>query len=163
MDARDKLKAEAGPSEMKMILGWLFVFRRLLIFLPKNKLIAWTTNINKLLIKGSSTTKELESTIFLLGHLALVVPGVHHFLSHLCELQQLAIHCRLISISKDCQEDLLLMLHFLNIAKQGINMNLVAFRHPTHVYQSDSCPFGRGDYSDKGFAWRFEIPEDLRF
>ncbi len=140
MDARDKLKAEAGPSETKMILGWFFDFRRLLISLPKNKFIAWTMNINKLLVKGSSTTKELESTIGPLGHLALVVPGIHHFLSHLRELHQLATRHRLIRISKDCHKDLLLMLHFLNIAKQGINMNLVGFRRPTHVYRLDSCP-----------------------
>jgi hypothetical protein len=63
MDARDKLKAEAGPSKMKMILGWSFDFRHLLISLPENKFIAWTTNINKLLVKGSSTAKKLESTI----------------------------------------------------------------------------------------------------
>ncbi len=55
------------------------------------------------------------------------------------------------------------MLCFLDIAKQGIDMNLVAFRHPTHVYRSDPCPFGLRGYLDKGFAWRFEIPEDLRF
>jgi hypothetical protein len=55
------------------------------------------------------------------------------------------------------------MLQFLKIARQGIDMNLVAFRCPTHVYRSDSCPFGLRGYSDEGFAWRFEIPEDLRF
>jgi hypothetical protein len=27
MDARDKLKAKAGLSETKMILGWMFDFR----------------------------------------------------------------------------------------------------------------------------------------
>jgi hypothetical protein len=55
------------------------------------------------------------------------------------------------------------MLCFLDIAKNGINMNLIAFRRPTHVYQPDSCPFGLGGYLDKGFAWRFEMPEDLLF
>jgi hypothetical protein len=120
-------------------------------------------NINKLLVEGSSTAKELELTIGRLGHLALVVPGVHHFLSRLRELQQLATHRRSIRISEDCHEDFLLMLCFLNIAKQGINMNLVAFHRPTHVYWLDSCPFGLEGYSDEGFAWRFEIPEDLRF
>jgi hypothetical protein len=55
------------------------------------------------------------------------------------------------------------MLWFLEIARQGINMNLVAFRRPTHVYRSDSCPFGLRGYSDEGFAWRFKIPKDLRF
>jgi hypothetical protein len=55
------------------------------------------------------------------------------------------------------------MLRFLDIAKKGIDMNLIAFRKPTHIYRSDSCPFGLGGHSDEGFAWRFEIPEDLRF
>jgi hypothetical protein len=55
------------------------------------------------------------------------------------------------------------MLRFLEIARQDINMNLIAFRRPTHVYWSDSCPFSLGGYSDEGFAWWFEIPEDLRF
>jgi hypothetical protein len=161
MDARDKLKAEAGLSEKKMILGWSFDFRRLLISLPKNKFIAWTSTINKLLVDGLSTPKELESTIGRLGHLTLVVPGVHHFLSHLRELQQLSTHRRSIRLSDHCREDLLLMLWFLEIARQGIDMNLVAFRRPTHVYRSDCCPFGLGGYSDEGFAWRFEITEDL--
>jgi hypothetical protein len=63
MDARDKLKAEAGHSEKKMILGWLFDFQRLLISLPENKFIAGTLTINKLLVGGLSTAKELKSTI----------------------------------------------------------------------------------------------------
>jgi hypothetical protein len=116
MDLRDKLKAEAGLSKKKMILGWLFDFQHLLISLPENKFIAWTSTINKLLVDGLSTAKELELTIGQLGHLALVVPGVHHFHSCLRELQQLASHRRSIRLSDDCCEDLLLMLWFLEIA-----------------------------------------------
>jgi hypothetical protein len=163
MDARDKLIAEAGPTEMKIILGWDFDFQKLLISLPENKFIAWMTNIRKLLVKGSTTAKELKSTIGQLGHLALVVPGINNFLSRLRELQQLATRRRLICISKACRDDLLLMLHFIDISKQGIDMNLVAFRQPTHVYRSDSCPFSLRGYSDERFGWRFKIPEDLRF
>ena len=118
-----------------MILGWMFDFRRLRISLPENKFIAWTTTINKLLANGSSTAKELESTIGRLGHLALAVPGVHHFLSRLRELQRLAIHHRSVRLSDDCCKDLLLMLRFLEIARQGIDMNLLAFCRPTHVYR----------------------------
>jgi hypothetical protein len=93
MDARDKLLAEAGLSETKVVLGWFFHFRKLQISLPENKFIAWTTNVSKLIVEGTTTAKELESTIGQLGHLALVVPGVHHFLSRLRELQQRATHC----------------------------------------------------------------------
>jgi len=42
-------------------------------------------------------------------------------------------------------------------------MNLLVFRKPTHVYRSDSCPHGLGGYSHMGFAWRFYLPEELRF
>jgi hypothetical protein len=42
-------------------------------------------------------------------------------------------------------------------------MNLITFRKQTHVYKADSCPYGLGGYSDKGFVWRFEISADLRF
>jgi hypothetical protein len=55
------------------------------------------------------------------------------------------------------------MLCFLDIAKKGIDMSLVAFCQPSHIYWSDSCPFGLRGYLDKGFAWRFEILEDLHF
>ena len=81
MDAWDKLFAEAGLAEIKMILGWEFDFRHPKISLPKNKFIAWTTHVNQLLVAGLTTAKELKSTIGRLGHLALVVPGVYHFLT----------------------------------------------------------------------------------
>ncbi len=166
MDARYKLFAEANLTETKMILGWEFDFQRLKILLSKNKFIAWTTasmDVNQLLAAGTTTAKELELTIGYLGHLALVVPGVYHFLSRLCKIQRLAMHRRSIRISNICRNDSLLMLWFLNIAKKEIDMNLIAFLKPTHVYWSDSCPFGLGSYSDKDFAWRFEILEEFFF
>ncbi len=42
-------------------------------------------------------------------------------------------------------------------------MNQIAFRKPTHVYWSDSCPAGIGGYSHEGFAWRWKIPSVLQF
>jgi hypothetical protein len=140
MDARDKLFAKAGLTKLKMILGWEFVFRRLRISLPENKFITWTTDVNHLLAAGTTTAKELESTIGQLGHLALVVPGVYHFLSRLCKLQQLATHCCSTRINDNGRGNLLLMLQFLDISKNGIDMNLILSRKPTHVYGLDSCP-----------------------
>ena len=106
MDARDKLFAEAGLTELKMILGWEFDFRRLKAALPKNKFIAWTTDVSQLLDNRTTMAKALELTIGRLGHLALIVPGVHHFLSRLRELQHMATHRRSIQINKPCQADL---------------------------------------------------------
>ena len=42
-------------------------------------------------------------------------------------------------------------------------MNLIAYRKPTHVFRSDSCPQGLGGYSHEGWAWRFYIPPELQF
>ena len=51
----------------------------------------------------------------------------------------------------------------LNKAKEGIDMNLLAFRLPNCIYYSDSCPAGLRGYSDQGNAWRFKLPDDLQF
>ena len=53
---------------------------------------------------------------------------------------------------------------FLKIVCSGINMNLLTYRKPTHVYRADSQSFGPlGHYSVKGETWRWYIPEELRF
>ena len=53
----------------------------------------------------------------------------------------------------ECRLDLGLMMKFLDKAHDGIDMNLLSFRRPTHINRSDSC----------GFAWRFELQPGLRF
>jgi hypothetical protein len=44
-----------------------------------------------------------------------------------------------------------------------ISLNSIAFCRPTHVYCSDSCPAGLRGYNDKGFVWRWYIPEPIKF
>ena len=142
MEARNKLSAEAGLEETKTILGWLIDFCRLTISLPSNKFITWTESINEILTHGTSTAKELETTIGRLGHLGAIMPFVYHFLSRLRNLQKKATNRRTINIPQDCHDDLKLMLSFLHKAHTGIDMNLIAFRRPMHIYRSDSCPYG---------------------
>ena len=60
-------------------------------------------------------------------------------------------------------KDLELMKEILEKAKNGIDMNLLAFRAPDRTYYSDSCPAGLGGYSDQGHAWRFLVPPHLQF
>jgi hypothetical protein len=148
---------------MKTILGWLIDFCRLTISLPSNKFIAWTESINKILTRGTLTTKELETTIGQLGHLGAIMPFVYYFLSRLRNLQKKATNRRTIDICQDCHDDLNLMLSFLHKAHTGIDMNLIAFRRPMHIYRSDSCPYGLGGYLHEEFAWRFKLPENYRF
>lgn len=84
--AERKLKAEAGLTEVKVILGWTWDLRSLIISLPYNKWTAWSAEILDMIVEGEVPTTHLESTIGRLGHLALVLPLVHHFLSRLQEL-----------------------------------------------------------------------------
>ena len=163
MAALNKLLAKAGPEEVKVILGWICDFRRLIISLPENKFIAWRESIENMILIGKTTAKELERTIGRLVHVGMVLPKIHHFLSRLRDLQWRAINRRSIKINQVCIDDLKLMLFFLDHSKQGIDMNLLAYRKPTKVYRSDSCPHGLGGYSSDGWAWRWYLPQDLLF
>jgi hypothetical protein len=55
------------------------------------------------------------------------------------------------------------MLQTIEKAYDGIDINIVTFRRPTHVYHSDSSPYGLGGYSNEGYAWRFKLPNELLF
>jgi hypothetical protein len=49
MEARNKLVAEAGLTEIKTFLGWLIDFRRMTIALPDNKFKAYSLSISEML------------------------------------------------------------------------------------------------------------------
>jgi hypothetical protein len=55
------------------------------------------------------------------------------------------------------------MLLFLDIGGEGVDMNLITYLAPTHVYHSDLCPASLGGYSNGGFAWHYSIPQSLQF
>jgi hypothetical protein len=161
MIARNKLTAEGSLSETKLILGWLFNFRTLILSLPDHKFIAWTAAIQKMVTSKCTTSKDLETTIRQMGHVGFVIPWVHHFLSRLHSLHFRSENCRFIIINKTCMKDLELMTGILTKAHKGIDMNLLAFCTPDRVYHSDSCPAGLGGYSNQGHDWRFQIPANL--
>ena len=162
MAALNKLIAEAGLEEENTILGWLFNFRKLLISLPENKYTAWSDGIKEMMEEGKAKCSDLETLVGRLTHLSMVIPGVNHFLSRLRDLHIRSKNRRSIKISDVCMADLDLMLFFLGKAKLGIDMNLLSYRRPTHIYRSDSCPAGLGGYSCEGWAWRYYLPEHLK-
>jgi hypothetical protein len=133
------------------------------ITLPDNKFHAYSVAISEMLKRGWTSKGELERNIGQWVHLRQIVPTVHHFLSRLRFLKQQAENRWQITINKRCKEDLLFLLFVLGKCHQGIDLNLIAFRQPTHVYRSDSCPAGLGGYSHEGFAWRFYLPDNLKF
>ena len=163
MKAMKKLEAEALLQEIKMILGWEINFHWLLLKLPENKFIAWTAAIVKMLEEGTSTAKNLETNIGRLVHLSMAIPFIHHFMSRLRNLHSTAVKRRSVKINGEYRKDLEMMLSFLKMANDGISMNSIAFRKPTHVYHSDSCPHGLGGYSHEGWAWQWYLPENLLF
>jgi hypothetical protein len=163
MEARNKLHLEALLEEQKTILGWFIDFRRLLIQLPDNKFKAWATAITKMIADGSSTAKEIEQNIGRLVHLGVAIPAIHHFMSRIRDLHTRATRQRSVKINGEQVKDLQMMLEFLKMANRGISLNIIAFRRPTHIYRSDSCPAGLGGYSHEGWAWRYYLPADQKF
>jgi hypothetical protein len=163
MVSQEKLKAEGGLAEPKIILGWHFNFCTLTVTLPEQKHIAWFSKIQTMIATGRTTKKALESTIGRLGHVGFVIPWVFHFLSRLRTLLSQARNKRAITIDENCKNNLVLMQKILDKSKGGIDMNLLGFCSPNRIYYSDSCSAGLGGYSNQGFAWRFRIPDDLLF
>jgi hypothetical protein len=104
-----------------------------------------------MLLIGKTTSKEFKQLICKLSHLSMVDPFVHHFLSRLQYLHHCLKNWRWVALPDKCKKDMELMLHFLEIGGKGVEMNLIAYLAPTHVYHSDSCPAGLGGYSNKGF------------
>jgi succinate dehydrogenase/fumarate reductase cytochrome b subunit len=83
MVVQEKLQAEGGLPEMKIILKWHFNFCTLTVTLPEQKHIVWSIKIQTMIAGGRTAKKALESTIGQLGHIGFVIPLVFHFLSHL--------------------------------------------------------------------------------
>jgi hypothetical protein len=162
MEAINKLLAEAGAEETKIFLGWLLDLRRLIISLPENKCIAWTTAINVMLEEGFVKAKELESNIGRMVNVGMVLPKIHHFLGRLRTLHQRSLNRRRVKITDACREDLKLMKKFISTAQKGIDLNLLSYRKPNWAHRGDSCPKGLGGYNHFGYAWRWHIPTKLQ-
>ena len=128
MAEKKKLLAEAGPEEVKIILGWVFNFRDLTVSLPENKYIAWTEAIRSVLAKNKTNYKELESMIGRMIHVGVIMTQIHHFMSRLRDLLRRVSNRRSINLTDATRKDLELMLFFLESARSGIDMNLLVFR-----------------------------------
>ena len=158
-----KMEAEGGLEEEKVILGWHFNTRLLIISLPENKYIAWSKQILDILEARRVKAEELEILIGRLNHAAQVIPLARHFLSRLrFAFSKARNKWVYIPISKRLEHDLELWLKFLRDAFEGISMNLLTFRQPSKCYRTDSCELGLGGFSSAGKGWRWIIPEWLR-
>eukprot|EP00956_Cyclotella_meneghiniana_P001492 scaffold1687_cov40-Cyclotella_meneghiniana.AAC.3 len=164
MASEDKFKAEAGATEIKMVLGWLCDYRRLLVSLPFNKFVAWINELQAIIDSKKAEAKQLEQNIGRLIHVAQILPEVYHFLNRLrCLFERAKKRGKPIAVKDDCLADCRLLQLYLQRAHEGISMNSLVPQKPSIVYRSDSCPHGLGGYSSNGRAWRWYVPEELLY
>ena len=157
-----KLLAEGRLQEIKNTLGWDIDTRSFCVRLPLHKFTAWSQSITSILDTGATTFSHLETLIGRLTHMSIIMPHILHFMSRLRKLRTSATKRRSVKLSLVHKEDLVLLHKFLYKAHQGIDINLITFRQPTHAYFSDACPTGLGGYNDRGTAWRWQIPHHLQ-
>jgi hypothetical protein len=77
---------------------------------------------------------ELETNIRRLVHLGQVIPFIHHFLSRLRFLLWRSEKKRKVAINEQCKADLKFLQTALKKCRDGADLNLIAYRHPTHTY-----------------------------
>ena len=145
MITKDKMLAEGALSELKIILGWLYNTRCLLISLPSHKFIAWSAQINTVIETRFAAYKDLDTIVGRLNHAACIIPMSRHFLSRIRScLRTSNKWCKRIALTDEAIKDLILWLKLLVKAKEGISMNLICFRSPNRRYRTDSCERGMG-------------------
>lgn len=81
-----KFAGEGQPSEQKIMLGWLIDTRILRIFLPVDKAMEWTMDINDILKKNTVQLKEMEKLVGRLNHVGHILPVGRYFLNRLRHL-----------------------------------------------------------------------------
>ncbi len=138
MNAQAKLKAKTGLTETKVILGWLWNFRTMTIALPKNKFIAYSRAISDMIERGWTSKAELKMNIDRWVHLGQILPFIHHFLSRLRFLLRHLEKRRQQNLNQQCIADFKFLQLALEQCHDRVDMNTIAYRCPTHAYQSDS-------------------------
>ena len=78
-----KLAAELRPEVTKLVLGWLLDTDQFRIFLPIEKFLDWSQDIENIIKKEMIKTKDLESTIGRLNHAGHILPLARYFLTRL--------------------------------------------------------------------------------
>ena len=161
--AEDKNIAEGAPEEVKTILGWVLNTRELLIKLPQHKHKAWSAQLESFQSRKTANSKHLQSLLGRLEQIAIIIPMFGHFLNN---IRTTEIHATASSrpqwINERTRKDLTLAQKFLNTAKYGVNLNLMTFRTPTHIYICDASEHGIGGFATHGRAWSWSIPRELR-
>ena len=158
----EKLAAELRPDVTKKILGWVIHSSKFRIYLPTDKYLDWSEDINTLLSQDTVRTKNLESTIGRLNHAGHILPLGRYFLNRLRFRLQKCKKWGAQKLAEWDREDLKLWIRLLKkAAQEGVSINHVTFTVPSHIGTTDACEHGIGGYLEDGRAWRWELPRTL--
>ena len=156
-----KFEAEGTPRESQIVLGWLVDTRSFKIYLPVDKAVHWTAELQNMLKDNYRiTTKEIESTIGRLNHVGYIMPHGRFFLNR---LRRLLYRCQKFGsqfANKMEKNDMKLWLKMLTQASQiGVSINLITFVKNDELIYTDACETGLGGYNPRtGRAWRYRLP-----
>jgi hypothetical protein len=157
-----KFLAEAKPSERKVILGWLINTRLMLLSLPDDKFTIWSRDLKSTIKHKRATRESLNCLLGRLNHAVVAVPLGRHFLGRLYKAQQQANKRGFVHFTEAQLADLILWIHFLEMAHTGISLNQLVFRDPQRVIRIDACPWGIGGYTlTSDVAWRWRLPPEF--
>jgi hypothetical protein len=161
----EKLEAEGRGAERQIVLGWEIRTRSFTVHLPYDKYTAWKGDLEDVIEQGGAPQETTESLIGRLNHASYVIPLSRHFTN---ELRRKCLGVprgkkQTVRFATEELADLRLWLEFLDMAHQGMSINLLVMRTPTRIAWSDSCPFGIGGYTMIGHAWRIRVPQECPF
>ena len=156
-----KLMGEGRMAEVKTVTGWDIDTRRFEVRLTNDKTKAWSTSIKDILKAGDTCHEDMETLEGRLNHAGYIIPLARHFLHAIRRLTQRCSNKR-VTITDRERKYLNIWLRFLTKANQGISINNIVYRRPTHIRWDDSCPIGIGGVSTNGRAYRYNIPRHLQ-
>ena len=163
--ARDKCEAEGAIAERRICLGWNLDTRNLRVELPTHKFLAWSGDLDKLIMRKTISHEDLLSLIGKLENVITIVKMMGHFMNNLYSLEEKAFAAKphAVKITPRAKADAELHKKCLAKAHCGISMNLLTFRKPTHLIIGDACEHGLGAcHVESGVGCRYVIPPQLR-
>ena len=153
---------EGTLAKVLTMLCWLFNLQLLTIALPKDKFLAWRSDLRKVINSKRTAVKELYTLLGWLNHASCALPLAGYFLNRIRSAtkrqgdnSQKARHASneiSSSLSKAVIADLQLFTKtFLPNLHQGISLNLLTFCWPTHIFWRDAwcLPFRNGRLQSK--------------
>jgi hypothetical protein len=124
----------------------------------------WISQVDTFITCKTAKYKDLQSVLGRLENVTILVRMGAHFLNNIRALEIRASASKhTVKINGSARADFVLWKKIIQIASEGISMNLLTFRSPHHVIIGNACcEHGLGAFNTTGSGWRWIIPPDLR-